>query len=67
VPQRIRHFYILKIQSSFPDATVIDEKGEVKNIEFKLYAYYHSEPAATIQINAITSYAGMTIYRKTMN
>jgi hypothetical protein len=30
--------YILKIQSPFPDATVINDKGEVKNIEFKLYA-----------------------------
>jgi len=30
--------YILKIQSQFPDATVINDKGELKNIEFKLFA-----------------------------
>ena len=30
--------YILKIQSAFPDATVIDARGEIKNIEFKLFA-----------------------------
>ena len=30
--------YILRIQSPFPDATVIDAKGEQKTIEFKLFA-----------------------------
>ena len=30
--------YFLKIQSGFPDATVVDSKGNVKNIEFELFA-----------------------------
>ncbi|MCM8826886.1 MAG: hypothetical protein NC904_05135 [Candidatus Omnitrophica bacterium] len=30
--------YILRIQSAFPDATVIDDRGEIRNIEFKLFA-----------------------------
>ncbi|MEM2258368.1 MAG: hypothetical protein QXE46_00475 [Candidatus Thermoplasmatota archaeon] len=32
--------YILRIQSQFPNATVIDAKGGIKNIEFKLFASY---------------------------
>jgi len=30
--------YFLKIQSGFPDATVVDSKGNVKYIEFELFA-----------------------------
>jgi len=30
--------YFLKIQSGFPDATVVDAKGDMKKIEFELFA-----------------------------